>query len=51
VKERRELVCVALYLCTGIDLRLMEGEDIRQTDLFEWAHLLQARARTSGAPG
>ena len=26
-KERRELRCVAVYMTTGIDLRLMEGDD------------------------
>ena len=34
VKDLRELRCIALYLPTGIDLRLMEGEDFRRTQLL-----------------
>jgi hypothetical protein len=33
-KDSRELRCIALYLATGIDLRLMEGEDFRRTQLL-----------------
>jgi hypothetical protein len=32
-KGQRELRCVAVYLSTGIDLRLMEGDDFRRTRL------------------
>lgn len=39
------LQCVAVYLITGIDLRLLEGGEIRRTELFEWAHFLKARAQ------
>jgi hypothetical protein len=34
VKDPRELRCVALYPPTGIDPRLMEGEDFRRTQLL-----------------
>jgi hypothetical protein len=55
-KGSRELRCVALYLPTGIDLRLMEGEDFRRTQLLrdgpavqelanEWRGKLRASAR------
>ena len=44
-KGERELQCVAVYLINGIDLRLLEGGEIRRTELFEWAHVLQMRAR------
>jgi hypothetical protein len=32
-KERRELVCLAVYLPIGVDVRLMEGMDFRRTRL------------------
>jgi len=32
-KERRELRCVAVYMTTGIDLRLMEGDDSGRTQV------------------
>ena len=32
-KAERELTCVAVYLPTGIDMRLMEGADFRRTQL------------------
>ena len=32
-KGERELRCVAVYLPSGIDLRLFEGEDFRRTQL------------------
>jgi hypothetical protein len=34
VTDSRELRCIALYLPTGIDLRLMEGEEFRRTRLL-----------------
>jgi hypothetical protein len=34
-KAERELQCVAHYLPIGIDLRLMEGEDFRRTQLVK----------------
>jgi hypothetical protein len=34
VKDSRELQCIALYLPGGIDLRLMEGEEFRRTQLL-----------------
>lgn len=33
-KAPRELRCLAVYLPTGIDLKLMEGADFRRTQLF-----------------
>ena len=45
-KGERELQCLAVYLITGIDLRLLERGEIRRTELFAWAHVLTARART-----
>jgi hypothetical protein len=33
-KDSRELRCVALYLPTGIDLRLIQGEEFRRTQLL-----------------
>ena len=32
-KGERELRCIAVYLPTGIDVRLMEGADFRRTQL------------------
>jgi hypothetical protein len=32
-KGQRELTCVAIYLPTGVDVRLMEGADFRRTQL------------------
>jgi hypothetical protein len=32
-KGERELRCVAIYLSTGIDIRVFEGEDFRRTQL------------------
>jgi hypothetical protein len=32
-KGERELRCVAVYVPIGIDMRLMEGEDFRRTQL------------------
>lgn len=34
-KDSRELRCLAVYMPTGIDLRLMEGEDFRRTQLLK----------------
>jgi hypothetical protein len=32
-KVGRELTCVVMYLSTGVDVRLMEGNDFRRTKL------------------
>src|SRR6478752_10620108 len=45
VKTGRELRCVARYLPTGIDLRLMQGQKFRRTDLYRDADIATARAR------
>lgn len=44
-KRERQLTCVAVYLPTGIDLRLMECGEMRRTELFSWGHVLLGRAR------
>lgn len=36
-KGDRELVCIAIYIPTGIDVRLMENEDFRRTRLAKTA--------------
>jgi hypothetical protein len=33
-KRERELRCLAVYLPSGIDVRLMEGDDFRRTRLM-----------------
>lgn len=54
-KEERVLRCIAHYLPSGIDVRLMEGEDFRRTQLVkdasaahslasDWLTALKARA-------
>jgi hypothetical protein len=43
-KGPRELRCLAVYLATGIDLRLIEGNDFRRTALCPDAPTLQASA-------
>jgi hypothetical protein len=43
-KDGRELRCVAVYMPTGIDLRLMEGEDFRRTQLLKDGPAVEARA-------
>jgi hypothetical protein len=43
-KGERELRCVAVYLSTGIDLRLMEGDDFRRTTLCSDTPTLTAGA-------
>ena len=35
VKGEHELRCIAVYMATGIDLRLIEGEDFRRTELLK----------------
>jgi hypothetical protein len=53
-KDSRELRCLEVYMPTGIDLRVMEGEDFRRTQLLrdgpaveekavEWRKLLGER--------
>ena len=44
VKTGRELRCVARYLPTGIDLRLMQGHEFRRTELHRDADAATARA-------
>jgi hypothetical protein len=44
VKASRELRCIARYLPTGIDVRLMEGEDFRRTQLLKDGPSVEARA-------
>jgi hypothetical protein len=41
-KGERELRCVAVYLPTGIDLRLMENDEFRRTQLCPDAPTLHA---------
>jgi hypothetical protein len=43
-KDERELRCVAVYLPTGIDLRLLEGEDFQRTQLIKDAPAVEVRA-------
>jgi len=43
-KGDRDLSCVAVYLPSGIDLRLMEGADFRRTVLVKDAAALPAQA-------
>jgi hypothetical protein len=42
-KGERELRCVAVYLPTGIDLRLLEGDGFRRTELVPDAPALHRR--------
>jgi hypothetical protein len=43
-KAARELRCVARYLPHGIDLRLMQGDEFRRTELLRDAPAATARA-------
>jgi hypothetical protein len=43
-KGHRRLDCFAVYLPTGIDLRLMEGTEFRRTQLLRDAPTVKARA-------
>ena len=43
-KDGRELRCLAVYMTTGIDLRLMEGEDFRRTQLLKDGPAVEAKA-------
>jgi hypothetical protein len=43
-KATRTLRCVARYLPIGIDLRLMQGEDFRRTQVHRDADAATARA-------
>jgi len=54
-KDSRELRCLAVYMPTGLDLRLMEGEDFRRTQLLKdgpavegLAEEWQAKLRAAG---
>ncbi len=44
-KGERGLRCVAVYLPTGVDLRLLEAGDLRRTELFQDGLSLQGRSR------
>jgi hypothetical protein len=43
-KGARTLRCVARYLPSGIDLRLLEGDDFRRTELHKDADLAELKA-------
>jgi len=43
-KASRELRCLAVYLSTGVDLRLTEGDDFRRTQLLKDDPAVKARA-------
>ena len=43
-KGARTLRCVAVYLSIGVDLRLMEADDFRRTELIKQPELVEARA-------
>jgi hypothetical protein len=43
-KGARQLLCVARYLPTEIDLRLLEGDDFRRTELHRDADLAEIRS-------
>jgi hypothetical protein len=43
-KDARELQCVARYVPSGLDLRLMQSDDFRRTELLKDAPSVEARA-------
>ena len=43
-KKDRGLRCIVVHLPTGIDLRLMEGDDFRRTELHKYADLAEIRS-------
>jgi hypothetical protein len=43
-KDSRELRWLAVYMPTGIDLRLMQGEDFRRTELLREGPAVEIRA-------
>jgi hypothetical protein len=43
-KDSRELRCVVRYMPHGVDLRLMQGDDFRRTELLKDAPRVEARA-------
>jgi hypothetical protein len=43
-KGHRRLTCLVVYLPSGVDLRLIEGDEFRQTELFYDAPHLNAKA-------
>jgi hypothetical protein len=44
-KNDRELTCVAVYTIAGLDLRLLEGEEMLRTQLCDNGPMLQGTAR------
>jgi hypothetical protein len=44
-KGEREVRCLVAYVATGFDLRLLEAGEMRRTELFQDAVLLEARSR------
>jgi hypothetical protein len=44
-KGARQVTCVAVYVATGVDLRLLPAGEMLRTELFRDAPHLQARAR------
>jgi hypothetical protein len=43
-EDERHPRCLAVYLPTGIDLRLMEGDEFRRTQLLKDGPAVEARA-------
>jgi hypothetical protein len=44
-RDGNELRCVAVYLPTGIDLRLLDADGFRRTQLLRFAQAVEARAQ------
>jgi hypothetical protein len=41
----REVTCVAVYTLVGLDLRLLDGDEMLRTELCRYAFLLEVRAK------